>query len=169
MNLYEITSEMQGILDAMLDGGVDSPEAMSALDEHLIGLDQALDQKAERYAGLIRELESRAASRSDEARRIRSLAAADEALASRLKERLKGAMETVGRTRLDLPSFRVTVATNGGKQPLEVDPGCIGQWDAPFVTTVVEPNKEAIRIALENGAEIPGCRLLPRGTSLRIK
>ena len=29
--------------------------------------------------------------------------------------------------------------------------------------------EEAIRIALENGAEIPGCRLLPRGTSLRIK
>ena len=169
MNLYEITTEMQGILDAMLEGGIDSPEAMSALDEHLAGLDQALDQKAESYACLIRELESRADVRAAEAKRIRSLADIDRALAERLKERLKTAMEAVGRTRLDLPRFRLTVAGNGGKQPLSVDTAYCSQWEPPYITTIVEPNKEAIRIALENGAAIPGCALLPRGTSLRIK
>jgi hypothetical protein len=33
----------------------------------------------------------------------------------------------------------------------------------------VEANKEAIRAALEAGTAIPGCTLLPRGTSLRIR
>ena len=30
MSLYQITSEMQSILDAVLDGGIDSPEALLA-------------------------------------------------------------------------------------------------------------------------------------------
>jgi len=32
-----------------------------------------------------------------------------------------------------------------------------------------EPNKDAIRAALEAGTAVPGCILLPRGTSLRIR
>ena len=47
MSLYQITSEMQSILDAVLDGGIDSPEVQEALNEHLTGLDVALDTKAE--------------------------------------------------------------------------------------------------------------------------
>lgn len=169
MNLYDIGTEMQAIIDAMLDGGADSPEAMEALDQHLAGLDTALEQKAERYAGLVTELQARADARKAEAQRIANLARVDAALAERLKTRLKEVMEAVGKPRLDAGNFRLTVAQNGGKQPLEVDVAYSPQWEAPFVTTVVEPNKEAIRIALENGATIPGCRLLPRGTSLRIK
>ena len=95
MSLYQITSEMQAILDAVLDQGIDSPEAQAALDEHLVGLDQALDLKSEAYAGFIRELEMRAEVRGKEASRIRALAAADDALATRLKEGLKAAMATM--------------------------------------------------------------------------
>ena len=169
MNLYDITTEMQGVLDAMLDGGIDSPEAQAALDEHLSGLDAALDAKAEAYAGIVRELESRAEARKVEASRIRNLAAADEALAARLKDRLKAAMEQTGRLKIDTPRFRLSVAGNGGKQPLDIDPAHMDSWAPPFRTVTVVPNREAIRIALENGGEVPGCTLLPRGTGLRIK
>jgi hypothetical protein len=167
MSLYAITSEMQGILDAVLDGGIDSVEAQSALNEYLADLDTALESKAERYAGFITELSMRAESRSKEATRIRALAAADDALATRLKEGLKAAMQTTGKLKIDTPRFKLSVAGVGGKQSLEVDdPSAL---DPIFVRIVREPDKDAIRSALDSGIEIAGCRLLPRGTSLRIR
>lgn len=166
MSLYQISAEIQSVLDAMLEGGVDDAAAQAALDEHLTGLDAALESKADRMAGIIRELEVRAAARSDEARRIRTLAATDEALAGRLKERLKAAMETSGKLRIDTPNFRLSVAGVGGRQSMEVIPE---QVPATFTITRVEPDKERIRAALEAGEMVPGCALLPRGTSLRIK
>jgi hypothetical protein len=167
MSLYAITIEMQGILDAVLDGGIDSPEAQDALNDHLAGLDVALESKAESYAGFIKELEMRAESRSKEASRIRALAAADDALATRLKEGLKAAMEQTGKLKIETPRFKLSVAANGGKQSLEIDdPSAL---DATLQRIVREPDKDVIRAALDNGIKIAGCRLVPRGTSLRIR
>ena len=167
MSLYAITTEMQGILDAVLDGGIDSPEAQDALNEHLAGLDVALESKAESYAGFIKELEMRAEARSKEASRIRALAAADDALATRLKEGLKAAMEQTGKLKIETPRFKLSVAANGGKQSLEIDdPSAL---DPTLQRIVREPDKDVIRAALDSGIEIAGCRLVPRGTSLRIR
>jgi len=168
VNLYQIKSEIADIIDAILDGGIDNPDAQGALEEHLAGLDIVLEAKADDYAGLIQELLVRAEARAEEARRIRALADADRALADRLKQRLKEAMETTGKLKLDTPRFKLAVAGNGGKQPLEVtvDPATL----APQYQAVkVEANKDAIRAALEAGTSVPGCTLLPRGTSLRIR
>jgi hypothetical protein len=167
MSLYAITSEMQVILDAVLDNGIDSIEAQSALNEYLAEFDTALEIKAESYAGFITELQMRAESRSKEATRIRALAAADDALATRLKEGLKAAMEQTGKLKIETPRFKLSIAGNGGKQSLEVDDA--SALDPIFVRIVREPDKDAIRAALDLGAEIAGCRLLPRGTSLRIR
>jgi hypothetical protein len=158
---------MQGILDAVLDNGIDSIEAQDALNEYLAELDIALESKAEGYAGFITELEMRAESRGKEASRIRALAAADDALATRLKEGLKAAMQQTGKLKIEGLRFKLSVAGNGGKQSLEVDdPSAL---DPIFVRIVREADKDAIRAALDSGAEIAGCRLLPRGTSLRIR
>ena len=167
MSLYAITTEMQGILDAVLDGGIDGPEAQDALNEYLSGLDTALENKAESYAGFIKELEMRAESRGKEASRIRALAAADDALATRLKEGLKAAMEQTGKLKIETPRFKLSVAGNGGKQVLEIDnPSAL---DPAFKRIFCEPDKDVIRFTLDSGIEIAGCRLLPRGTSLRIR
>jgi hypothetical protein len=168
MSLYAIDIELQAVLGAMLDGGADSPEAKEALEAHLAGLDAALDSKADSYAAMIRELESRAQVRKEEANRIRNLAAMDEALSTRLKTRLKEVMERTGRTKIETPRFYLSVAGNGGKNPLEitVDPATLPK-DLQIVR--IEADKEAIRTALEAGGTIEGCALLPRGTSLRIR
>ena len=169
MSLYHISSEMQTVIDAMLEGGADSPEAMTALDEHLKGLEAALESKAEGYAGVIRELEMRATARTEEVKRIRALADADATLAQRLQERLRDAMIATGTTRVETARFRITVQANGGKQPLVIDPGAVDDLPAAMTRIVREPDKEAIRAALEAGDSIPGCELLPRGSSLRIR
>jgi hypothetical protein len=38
-----------------------------------------------------------------------------------------------------------------------------------YVILVRQPNKDAVRSALEAGKNVPGCSLLPRGTALRIR
>ena len=169
MSLYQITTEMQTILDAMIDGGADSPEASAALDEALTDLDAMLDSKAEGYAKIVAELEARAGARRTEAKRIAALAQADDNLAQRLKERLRDAMTRTGRTRIDTSLFRLSVAQNGGKQPLVIDPGAIEDLPCNYTRIIREPDKDAIRAALEIGDIIPGCTLLPRGSSLRIR
>jgi hypothetical protein len=109
----------------------------------------------------------RAESRGKEASRIRALAAADDALATRLKEGLKAAMEQTGKLKIEGLRFKLSVAGVGGKQSLEIDdPSAL---DPAFQRVVREPDKDAIRSALDSGIEITGCRLLPRGTSLRIR
>lgn len=169
MSLYQITAEMQTILDAMIDGGADSPEAAAAMDEALADLDALLDSKAEGYAKIICELEARAGVRRTEAKRIAALAQADDNLAQRLKDRLRDAMTRTGRTRIDGNLFRLSVATNGGKQPLVIDPGVVDDLPASLTRIVREPDKDAIRAALEGGEAVPGCTLMPRGSSLRIR
>jgi hypothetical protein len=168
MNLYQIKSEIADVIDVILDGGIDNPEAQDALEEHLAGLDVVLEAKADDYAGLVQELTLRAEARTEESRRIRALADADRALADRLKQRLKEAMEATGKLKLDTPRFKLAVAGNGGKQPLEVavEPTAL---DPQYQAVKVEANKDAIRAALEAGTAVPGCTLLPRGTSLRIR
>lgn len=166
MNLYQITNEMQAILDAMHEDA-DSPEAMRALDEALKDLDEVLDHKAEAYAGLIRELEMRAQARTEEMKRIRALADADAALAERLKERLRDAMQRTGRTRIETPRFKLAVVGNGGRPPLLIaDPEAL---PPAYIRHIPEVNREALRSALEAGELIPGCTLGLRGNRLTIK
>lgn len=168
MSLYAIQSEMSVIINAILDGDADGVEAQGALDAYLADLDSALDLKADGYAGVVQELNLRAESRRAEAARMRELAIADEALADRLKLRLKQAMETTGRLKIDTSRFKLSVANNGGKQPLQVE---VEPTSLPSHLQVLEikANTTAIRAALESGEAVEGCALLPRGTSLRIK
>jgi hypothetical protein len=168
VSLYAIQNEIESLIDALLEGGGTDMAANEALEQHLAGLDAALDEKAEAYASVIRSLELRARARKDEASRIRDLAEADEAVADRLKKRLKEAMEATGKTKIDTPRFKLSVAGNGGKAPLVID-GSADDLPPQFRVVRHEPNKDAIRAALEAGQAVPGCALLPRGTSLRIK
>ena len=131
---------------------------------------EALTVKVDAYAGIIRELEAMSATRKAEAKRMADLAKADENRAKWLKDRLLLALDVMGETRIDGDRHRVSIAKNGGKAPLLVPDDVALLPDAYVRTTVKrDADKEAIREALENGTDIPGCRLGERGRSIRIR
>ena len=160
-------------LDDLLDeheGDITGQE--DAVAAFLFENDRALNEKVDGYAGLIKELEARAAARKAEADRIKELAKLDENRAKWLKERLLYAFDEMAITRVETPRFRVSTAKNGGKIPVVLDEtATVATLPEAFVRTKVkrEPDLDAMREAIEGGADIPGVRLGERGRGIRIK
>lgn len=169
MSLYQITAEMVSLLHAFDQHGEDSPEAEAAFREHAAALAEAFDGKADDYAALIRVCETRSEARHSEAARMKALADSDEALASRLREAMRAAMEATGRVKVDTNRFRLSVKTNGGKVPviIEDESAIPSDFAVPVVTTKLD--RDAIRFALEAGTPVMGARLGQRGTRLDIR
>ena len=66
--------------------------------------------------------------------------------------------------------FRVSIAKNGGKAPLDirVGPDELPEW-AITRKTIVETNKDAIRARLESGEALSFANIMERGSRLVIK
>lgn len=166
MSLYNITTEVISVLDALMDNNED---AEAALAEHLSALTEAFDIKADDYAALIRVCETRADARRMEAERMTVLAKDDERKAERLRMLLMDAMKATGRTKLETDRFRLSVKKNGGKVPVIIADEAALPLDfrVPKVTEVID--KDGIREALEAGTPVPGAALGERGQRLEIK
>lgn len=143
-------------------------EINPTIDALLQELEGSIATKVENYCWLIREIEGRAAIRLLEAKRIKALATTNENMVKSLKERLKFFFEQQQIEKLECKTFKVSIANNGGVQPLQVDL-LPDQLPVQFQKITIEPDNQALRKAIEMGTEINGVRLLPRGTSLRIK
>ena len=150
------------------DAGELTGEIDTTIDDLLKELEGSIETKIENYCWLIRELEGRALVRQAEAKRIRNLALTNENMVKSLKERLKFFFETQSIQKLECKTFKVSIANNGGVQPLVVDVPA-DQLPVQFQKITIEADNSSIRKALEMGTEIEGVKLLPRGTSLRIK
>ncbi len=168
--LLDIADDARALADLLdeLDGDITGQE--KAVQAFLDETGDAMTAKVDAYAGLIRQLEAFAATRKAEAKRMADLAKSDENRAKWLKERLLLAMDVIGETRIDGDRHRVSIAKNGGKVPVVV-PDDVDALPDAFVRTVVkrDADKDAIREALEGGADVPGCKLGERGRSVRIK
>jgi len=143
-------------------------EINPTIDALIAELEGNIEAKVENYCWLIREIEARALIRQTEAKRIRNLALTNENMVKSLKERLKFFFESQAILKLECKTFKVSIANNGGVQPLQVDLPA-DQLPVQFQKITIEPDNQALRKAIEIGTEIDGVKLLPRGTSLRIK
>ena len=150
------------------DAGEMTGEIDTTIDDLLKELEGSIEAKVENYCWLIREIEGRAAIRLLESKRIKALATTNENLVKSLKERLKFFFEAQSIQKLECKTFKVSIANNGGVQPLQVDIPA-DQLPPQFQKVTIEADNASIRKALEMGTEIEGVKLLQRGTSLRIK
>ena len=165
--LLDISDDLRALDDLLFEVGGDlsDPRVQQAVDGWFAELSKDLDGKVDNYAALIKEMEGRAALRAEEAHRLSNRARIDGESAKWLKNRLKGVLEERGVKKLETRRFRVSIAGNGGKQPMQVDP----EVPSSFTRTILETDHDAIRGALEAGENLAFARLLPRGTHLSIK
>lgn len=173
-SLFDISTDLSALGEILAETGGEftEDEIGQALERWFDELGTERDQKIDNYCALIREFEERAVARETEVTRLIALAGSDNNNAERLRRRLKLFFEIQGITRLETPRFRVSVQKNGGKAHLSVPE----EWErnpasAPeqFHRRKIELDKDAIRTALEDGCEVDGCEIVPRGTHLRLR
>lgn len=164
-SLYEISAEMQELMDWLNDPETDE----EAIADTLEGLQFELEKKAEGYCKVIRQFEADAEMYKAEAQRFQQKQAIAESNAKRMKEALKKAMVATGNEKgLDAGLFKLKIAGNGGKRPLKIT----GIVPDEFVKMMPTNDTDRIRDFLESLDENDVCawaKLEDRGTHLTIK
>jgi len=167
--IYDISADLAALESILAETGGDlsDPQAEAALAEWERELESDLTGKVDRYCSLIAEIEARSAMRQAEADRLADLAKADDKAAQGLRERLRFIWETRNLPKIETARFRVALTRNGGKAPLDVH----GDVPPEFTKTktIVEPDREKIRTALEAGERLSFALLMERGTRISIK
>lgn len=170
-SIYDISEDMAA-LDALLaeTGGEITPEAEAAFDQFEAELAANLTTKVDGYCALIAEIDARAAARKAESKRLADRAKVDERTADALRERLRFVWEQRGLGKVETDRFTVSLAKNGGKQPLDIRCGVedLPSW-AVKTETVVTADKDAIRSRLDAGESLEFASLMERGTRISIR
>lgn len=168
--LFSIGDDLTALADLLFDmEGEVTGETEATIDKWFAELNDAVEQKVDGYCALIREIEFRADARKAEAGRLRARAEIDASAAKRLRDRLKVFMVTHGKSKIETPRFQVSVAGNGGLEPMDIDPIDLNEIPAQFVKFDPSLDKDAVRQVLERGFKLDFARLRERGTSLRIR
>lgn len=165
MNLYEISTDIEAlsaIIDQCEAEGVDVDESIYNAFESLQG---DLESKIGGYCKYLANIKAQADARKAEAKRLAEMARADSAK----YDRIKGFLKTVISSRLDgkfsNDTHSLKVAKSGGKQALIIDSDKeLPTWAIEMVPVT---NKEAIRLALDEGQELDFAHLAERSTTLR--
>lgn len=167
--LFGISEDLQQLND-LLDKVGDDSQQQELINQWFETLGEERDRKLDGYAALISEMQARADVRKAEAKRMQDLAAVDEYRARLLKERLKHFFQLHDLKTVDTARYRLSLAKNGGKQPLILDDSIpVTQLPEQFQKVSIDADTAKIREALEAGESLPFAHLAERGTSLRIK
>jgi hypothetical protein len=125
-------------------------------------------QKVDSVAGFVRYCERNAEVAKAEADRLNARSRMWLNTSDKLKQRIIQAMDLTDTKQLRGACNTITLAKNGGAQPLEIDDNLL---PAAFLQQVIsyKPNRDAIKAALKAGEQIPGVKLIERGRHLKIE
>lgn len=160
MTLLDLTGEYKELLEMMQDPDVD-PELIDGSLEAVVG---EISVKCDSYVAVMTNLESRSDLYKAEAKRLQAAAGVIDNNISRMKERLKYALESMGKTEIAGTYNKVKIVKNGGLAPLKIT----GQVPDCFTKITVEADNKRIREALADGQELDFAHLEERGTHLKI-
>ncbi len=167
--LLDITEDLQALDDLLTEAGGDVTGIETTVDAWLAELEQDLKGKVDNYAALITAMNARAEVRKAEADRLYHRAKVDANNARFLRDRLKCALEQRGVSKLETARYKVGVSKAGGAAPIIIADQSALPADFVRVTEVREPDKDAIRKALESGQQVAGAAMGVRGTCLTIR
>lgn len=154
MKLYEISDAIRAALDH-IDVDPETGEILSA--DALHAVEAEASEKIEATALYLRELDAEAKAAKDEADRMIARVKSMQKRSDYLKAMLLEALHATGKVK----TGRVTVSIRT-TQAVAVDEGTNLPEAYTTVKTTVSPNKIAIKQALLDGVEVPGCSLEAR-------
>lgn len=154
MKLYEIAPALRFALDD-IEVDPETGEILSA--DALHAVEAEASDKIEATALYLRELDAEAKAAKDEADRMLARVKSMQKRSDYLKAMLLDALHATGKVK----TGRVTVSIRT-TQAVAVDEGANLPEAYTTVKTTVSPNKVAIKQALLDGVEVPGCSLEAR-------
>lgn len=154
MKLYEIAPALRFALDDIVVDE-ETGEILNADELHAVEAEAA--DKIEATALYLRELDAEAKAAKDEVDRMIARVKSMQKRSDYLKAMLLDALHATGKVK----TGRVTVSIRT-TQAVSVDEGANLPEAYTTVKTTVSPNKVAIKQALLDGVEVPGCHLEAR-------
>lgn len=154
MKLYEISDAIRAALDH-IDVDPETGEILNA--DNLHAVEAEASDKVEATALYLRELDAEAKAAKDEADRMIARVKSMQKRSDYIKSMLLDALHATGKVK----TARVTVSIRT-TQAVAVDEGANLPEAYTTVKTTVSPNKIAIKQALLDGVEVPGCHLEAR-------
>jgi hypothetical protein len=164
--LYELDDDL-----TELEGTLDDPDLTDEAKQEFVATwlkcMEKVGEKLDGYAALIRTLKARALVFKVEEDEFKAKRRTAENAVERLESNLLGFMQGNGWDKYPTKRFEIRVCANGGKAPVVVlcEPGDLPE---SYRRVTVEPDKEAIRTALEAGEKVEGCAIGERGRYLRV-
>lgn len=154
MKLYEIPTKIRAALDG-IDCDPETGEILQA--DALHAVEAEASDKIEATALYLRELDAEAKAAKDEADRMIARVKSMQKRSDYIKSMLLDALHATGKVK----TARVTVSIRTTKA-VEIAEGADLPEAYTTVKTTVSPNKVAIKQALLDGVEVPGCSLEAR-------
>lgn len=154
MKLYEIAPALRFALDDIV---VDEETGEILSSDALHAVEAQAAEKIEATALYLRELDAEAKAAKDEADRMLARVKSMQKRSDYIKSMLLDALHATGKVK----TARVTVSIRT-TQAVEVSEGANLPEAYTTVKTTVSPNKIAIKQALLDGVEVPGCELIER-------
>lgn len=154
MKLYEIAPALRFALDDIV---VDEETGEILNADNLHAVEAEASEKIEATALYLRELDAEAKAAKDEADRMIARVKSMQKRSDYLKAMLLDALHATGKVK----TARVTVSIRT-TQAVEIAEGANLPEAYTTVKTTVSPNKVAIKQALLDGVEVPGCHIEER-------
>lgn len=166
MNLYEITQDFNELLDLLSQAQETNDQEQISLIESALEISQDnFKDKATNYVKFIRSEEAGLSAIDEEIKRLTALKKSKTSKIDNLEARLSNSMQSIGFDKFDLGLFKLSFRKSTSVEVLDVD-----QLPEGFkrVKTTIDPDKAAIKKAIEAGQEVTGTSI-KHSVSLQIK
>lgn len=162
MSLWTIKKEYEILLNDIIDDdGVVSEQGLKLLEINI----EKRDDTAKNYYYLINNLEHENMQIDEEIKRLQALKKRNKTKIDLLSKSIIGLINLYGEFKSNLLNFKTRKST-----VVEINEDYINELTDEYFTikTVKTPNKTAIKLALNKGIEIPGCRVVQKD-NLNVK
>lgn len=155
--LYELADQYKSLADKLADLDLDEQTVSDTLE----GAAGDIEAKALEMAKMIRNWESLADQINTEAQRLSARAAGYEKRSARVKAYLKAQLERAGLSKIPgIASPGLTIKKNPPSIVIDDASKVPDEYRRVPVMPMPEPDKAAIKVAINAGVEVEGARLL---------